>query len=102
MPPARAAADPTAAQSTIGVGVDEVVAYLADARSSYGSYWRKLGRASEPGAEHELAQIALELEKLDLVARSDDRVLPLPALSRFSIAEAEIRAPGDVAAIVIV
>ena len=73
-------------------GVDEIEAFLADARSRYGSYWRKSAR--EPGSEHELARIALErLEKLHLVARHDGRVVPLPALCRFSIAEADIRAP---------
>ena len=73
-------------------GMDEIEAFLADARSRYGSYWRKSAR--EPGSEHELARIALErLEKLHLVARHDGRVVPLPALCRFSIAEADIRAP---------
>ena len=82
----------TASELVHTAGVDDVVAFLADARSRYGSYWRKSAR--EPGSEHELAQIALlRLEQLHLVARPDGRVMPLPALSRFSIAEADIRRP---------
>lgn len=88
----RQRSDATTPGSPDTAGMDDVVAFLADARSRYGSYWRKSAR--EPGAEHELARIALErLEKLHLVARRDGRVMPLPALSRFSIAEADIRGP---------
>lgn len=84
---------PTAPGSADTAAMDEVVAFVAEARSRYGSYWRKSAR--EPGSEQELAQIALErLEKLHLVARGDGRVLPLAALSRFSIAETDIRGPG--------
>lgn len=91
---ARLHSDTTTAQNPASVGVNEVQACLADARTRFGSYWRKSAR--EPGAEHELAQIALErLHKLHLVASSDGRVMPLPALSRYAIAQAEIRAPGD-------
>ncbi len=88
----RQTAVATASELVHTAGVDDVVAFLADARSRYGSYWRKSAR--EPGSEHELAQIALQrLEQLHLVARPDGRVMPLPALSRFSIAEADIRGP---------
>ncbi len=82
----------TAPASLGTADVDDVVAFLVDARCRFGSYWRKSAR--EPGSEQELAQIALErLEKLHLVARLDGRVMPLPALCRFSIAEADIRGP---------
>jgi uncharacterized protein (TIGR02678 family) len=88
----RQRSEATTPERSDAAGVDEIEAFLADARSRYGSYWRKSAR--EPGSEHELARIALErLEKLRLVARHDGRVVPLPALCRFSIAEADIRAP---------
>ena len=70
---------------------------LRDAKERYGRYWRKSAR--EPGAERELAQIALErLEKLQLVVRHDGSVRPLPALARFALGEAEVREPGKRAA----
>ena len=88
----RQRSEATTPERSDAAGVDEIEAFVADARSRYGSYWRKSAR--EPGSEHELARIALErLEKLHLVARHDGRVVPLPALCRFSIAEADIRAP---------
>jgi uncharacterized protein (TIGR02678 family) len=68
----------------------EVVTFLAAARTHYGRFWRKSAR--EPGAERELAAIALDrLEKLRLIARGDAMVRPLPALARFALGEAEIR-----------
>src|SRR5262249_43793834 len=52
---------------------DEVATFLAGARERYGSYWRKSAR--ENGAEHELAQGALErLQGLQLIARDGDQV----------------------------
>ncbi|WP_055325910.1 TIGR02678 family protein [Ralstonia solanacearum] len=72
--------------------LDEISAFLADARTRYGSYWRKSAR--EPGAERELTNIALErLLKLQLVARTADRIRPLPALARFALGETDIRTP---------
>ncbi|MDO3623446.1 TIGR02678 family protein [Ralstonia pseudosolanacearum] len=72
--------------------LDEITAFLADARTRYGSYWRKSAR--EPGAERELTNVALErLLKLQLVARMADRIQPLPALARFALGETDIRAP---------
>ena len=63
--------------------------------SSYGRYWRKSAR--EPGAERELAAIALErLEKLQLVVRDAGAVRPLPALARFALGEAEVREAREV------
>lgn len=70
--------------------------FLADAKTRYGSYWRKSAR--ENGAEHELARIALErLQKLQLVHCAGDAVQPLPALARFALGEAEVRTPAGTA-----
>jgi uncharacterized protein (TIGR02678 family) len=69
----------------------EVSTFLCDAKAQYGRYWRKSAR--EPGAEHELAAIALErLEKLQLIARDGGIVRPLPALARFALGDPEMRA----------
>jgi uncharacterized protein (TIGR02678 family) len=49
------------------------------------AYWRK--DACEPGAERELARLAVDrLVSLRLAARAGDAVVPLPALARFSYA----------------
>lgn len=75
------------------IGRDEVVAFLSTAREEHGSYWRKSAR--EPGAENELASLALErLEKLQLVASSQTHVQPLPALTRFALGATDIRQPA--------
>jgi uncharacterized protein (TIGR02678 family) len=67
----------------------DVVDFLRDSKTSYGKYWRKSAR--EPGAERELAEIALErLEKLQLIVRDADTVHPRPALARFALGAAEI------------
>jgi uncharacterized protein (TIGR02678 family) len=68
----------------------DIVDFLRRARSRYGRYWRKSAR--EPGAERELAKVAIaRLEKLQLIARRADSIVPLPALVRFALGEAEIR-----------
>jgi uncharacterized protein (TIGR02678 family) len=68
----------------------DVIDFLRDSKNSYGKYWRKSAR--EPGAERELAEIALErLEKLQLIARDADTIHPRPALARFALGAAEIR-----------
>ena len=67
----------------------EIVSFLRDAKSRYGRYWRKSAR--EPGAERELAEIAIErLEKLQLIVRDADMIQPMPALARFALGEAEV------------
>lgn len=72
---------------------DEVAAFLCRVRDQYGRYWRKSAR--EPGAERELAAIAIDrLEKLQLIERHGDSSRPLPALARFALGEAEIRSAG--------
>ena len=68
----------------------DIADFLHEAKGKYGRYWRKSAR--EPGAERELAAIAIDrLEKLQLVVRKAGAVHPLPALARFALGEAEIR-----------
>lgn len=68
----------------------DIAEFLRESRERYGRYWRKSAR--EPGAERELAAIALErLEKLRLVERRAGFVHPRPALARFALGDAEIR-----------
>lgn len=56
------------------------------------SYWRK--SATEPGAEVALTRAALDrLAALRLVRLSRDRVRPLPAIARFTVAEPVITGP---------
>lgn len=76
------------------VDVDAVIAFLAEARGRYGSYWRKSAR--EPGAERELARVAMErLAQLRLIQLDGGTLWPLPALARFRLGEADVRrAPG--------
>ena len=55
----------------------DVVGYLRESKHRYGKYWRKSAR--EPGAERELAEIAIErLEKLQLIVREADTLLSAP------------------------
>jgi uncharacterized protein (TIGR02678 family) len=68
----------------------DVIDYLRESKPRYGKYWRKSAR--EPGAERELAEIALDrLEKLQLIVRDAETVYPRPALARFALGEAEVR-----------
>jgi uncharacterized protein (TIGR02678 family) len=72
----------------------DVVDYLRESKLRYGKYWRKSAR--EPGAERELAEIAIgRLEKLQLIARDADALTPRPALARFALGEAEVRNPRE-------
>lgn len=69
---------------------DAVTAYLRVAAEKYGHYWRKSAR--EPGAEVELAEIALDrLRKLHLIARDPREIRPLPAIARFALGDPELR-----------
>jgi uncharacterized protein (TIGR02678 family) len=73
-----------------GVRADDVTEFLRDAKTRYGRYWRKSAR--EPGAERDLAHVALDrLEKLRLIARDGDIVRPLPALARFALGQPDMR-----------
>lgn len=68
---------------------EEIAHFIAGARQSKGSYWRKSAR--EPGSESELARSAVErLEKLQLIAISKQGIRPLPALARFAAGTIEI------------
>jgi uncharacterized protein (TIGR02678 family) len=68
----------------------DIADFLHEAKAQFGRYWRKSAR--EPGAERELAAIAIErLEKLQLAVRQDGVVRPLPAIARFALGDAEIR-----------
>jgi uncharacterized protein (TIGR02678 family) len=71
----------------------DIVAFLREAKVRFGKYWRKSARAA--GAEAELAETAVaRLEKLDLIERHGDTVVPLPALARFHLGEAVVRSRG--------
>jgi len=73
-----------------GVREHDIADFLREARTRYGRYWRKSAR--EPGAERELAAIAVErLERLQLATRRAGTVHPLPALARFALGDADIR-----------
>lgn len=73
-----------------GVRELDIADYLREAKEHYGRFWRRSAR--EPGAERELAAIAItHLEKLQLVERGDDVVRARPALARFALGEAEVR-----------
>ena len=73
----------------------QIAGFVGHARERYGSYWRKSAR--EPGAEHELARIAVQrLRKLQLISVSGEHIRPLPALARFAVEPAEIVEIGSV------
>jgi uncharacterized protein (TIGR02678 family) len=77
-----------------GTTDDAIAAFLRDAVERYGRYWRKSVR--EPGAERELADIALDrLYKLQLVHRQDGWVHPLHAIARFALGETQVRPPAS-------
>lgn len=59
----------------------------------YGRFWRKSTR--EPGAEAELAEMALDrLQRLQLIRRAQGTVIPLPAITRFALGKAEMQGQG--------
>lgn len=81
-----------------GLGVDlsetDIAAFLRGAIEQFGRYWRKSARV--PGAEHELTQMTLlRLQRLGLLARKAGRILPLPAIARFSVGTTEVRPSAD-------
>ncbi|WP_027596895.1 MULTISPECIES: TIGR02678 family protein [Pseudomonas] len=68
----------------------EIALFLREAAGRYGRYWRKSARA--PGAEHELAEIAIaRLCRLGLMLRDLRGLHPLPAIARFSLGQTEVR-----------
>lgn len=79
---------PNAPEAT--VTETEIAAFIRSAGATYGRYWRKSAR--EPGAERELTQTALQrLSMLHLIARANDAVRPLPALTRFGIGQTHVK-----------
>ena len=73
-----------------GTTDEAVAAFLRGAVERYGRYWRKSVR--EPGAERELADIALDrLYKLQLVHREEGWIHPRPAIARFALGETQVR-----------
>jgi uncharacterized protein (TIGR02678 family) len=94
----RARLDSTVSAATRGcpgaMAEQEIAEFLRAVGERYGRYWRKSARA--PGAEGELAAIAVErLEKLQLVERSTGTVRPRPALARFALGEADVQPLGE-------
>ena len=74
------------ARAPVRVDTDEIALFLRDAAGRYGKFWRKSARA--PGAERELADVAIErLHRLGLLTHSDGIVEPLPAIARFGQTE---------------
>lgn len=68
------------------VGRASLESFVADLVQRYGRHWRKDAR--EPGREAELTRETLaRLEALGLVVRSEDGVIPRPALARYALAE---------------
>lgn len=77
-----------------GTTDEAVAAFLRGAIERYGRYWRKSVR--EPGAERELAGIALDrLYKLQLVHREEGWIHPRPAIARFALGETQVRPPAS-------
>lgn len=77
-----------------GTTDEAIAAFLRGAVERYGRYWRKSVR--EPGAERELADIALDrLYKLQLLHREDGWIHPLPAIARFALGETQVRPPAS-------
>jgi uncharacterized protein (TIGR02678 family) len=73
----------------------DIATFVRDATARYGRYWRKSAR--EPGAERELVQIALDrLQKLRLIVRAPQRILPLPAIARFALGETEVQSAARI------
>ena len=71
----------------------DIIAFLREAKVLFGKYWRKSARIA--GAEADLAETAVaRLEKLHLVERHADSVVPLPALARFHLGEVTVRNRG--------
>jgi len=78
------------------IAENDIAAFLRDAASQYGRYWRKSARVT--GAEQELAEVAvLRLRRLGLLRIDGDAIVPLPAIARFSLGEVAIRSAFDTA-----
>lgn len=72
----------------------QVARFIVEARTRYGKFWRKSAR--EPGSEHELTDTALlRLAQLRLIALQGAQVQPLPAIARFALGDAEVKAAAS-------
>ncbi len=77
-------ADRARATPGTAVPVDELQNHVRDLADAHRSHWRK--EASEPGAEAQLTERALEfLLGLRLVRRTDTGIVPRPAIGRFAL-----------------
>lgn len=86
----RNGSSPVSSTGNASVSQDEVALFLRDATERFGRFWRKSARL--PGAERELAQIALgRLKQLRLIAGTAERIETLPAIFRFALGAAEVR-----------
>ncbi|MET9294072.1 TIGR02678 family protein [Streptomyces sp. NPDC003077] len=75
------------------VGIAELERRVRELAAEYGGFWSKTAR--EPGAEPELVEWALgRLSALGLITRTDEGVLPLPALARYAVGEPVVREAG--------
>jgi uncharacterized protein (TIGR02678 family) len=75
-----------------GATRDELLAFVRQAAARHASFWRK--GVTEPGAEIELLDIALEkLVALRLVALRPGAVRPLPAIARYALDQPVVREP---------
>lgn len=82
-------ADSHRQQAGRSVGMEELRHATVGLIAAHGQYWRQTARAE--GAEVELVATALErLAGLCLVERHGERVLPLPAIARYAVAEAQL------------
>lgn len=72
----------------VSVGYVALRRHVADLIARHRSHWRK--DVGEPGAEVALTEQAVErLEALRLVRRTDDGMVPLPALGRYALDSGE-------------
>lgn len=75
-----------------GATRDELLAFVRQSASRHASFWRK--GVTEPGAEAELLDVALEkLVALRLVELLPGAVRPLPAIARYALDQPTIREP---------
>ena len=71
-----------------GAPVQDIAAFLAQARQTHGRYWRK--QAREPGGEHALAASALQrLAQLQLLRLQGGWVTARPAIARYTLGEVQ-------------
>ncbi len=76
------------------VGYAALHAHVAQLVARHRAHWRK--DVSEPGAEVALTRQTIDrLEALRLVRRTDDGVIPLPALGRYALDQREEFVTGD-------